>query len=45
MKDYQKKRIHDFISEKPSYHVQQSIIAIGSGGLTGKESEEATKHN
>ena len=43
MKDYQKKRIHDFISEKPSYHVQQSIIAIGSGGLTGKESEEATQ--
>ena len=43
MKDYQKKRIHDFIAEKPSYHVQQSIIAIGSGGLTGKESEEATQ--
>lgn len=43
VKDYQKKRIHDFISEKPSYHVQQSIIAIGSGGLTGKESEEATQ--
>lgn len=43
IKDYQKKRIHDFIAEKPSYHVQQSIIAIGSGGLTGKESEEATQ--
>ncbi|MGD9624305.1 MAG: FtsW/RodA/SpoVE family cell cycle protein [Arcobacter sp.] len=43
IKDYQKKRITDFISEKPSYHVQQSIIAIGSGGLTGKESEEATQ--
>ncbi|MCG3653647.1 FtsW/RodA/SpoVE family cell cycle protein [Aliarcobacter butzleri] len=44
IKDYQKKRIHDFIvAEKPSYHVQQSIIAIGSGGLTGKQSDEATQ--
>jgi len=41
--DYQKKRISDFMSEKPSYHVQQSIIAIGSGGLTGKERSEATQ--
>jgi rod shape determining protein RodA len=43
IKDYQKKRITDFVSEKPSYHVQQSIIAIGSGGLTGKLSEDATQ--
>lgn len=43
IKDYQKKRITDFLSEEPSYHVQQSIIAIGSGGLTGKQSEEATQ--
>jgi rod shape determining protein RodA len=43
IKDYQKKRIHDFISEKPSYHVQQSIIAIGSGGLLGKVKDEATQ--
>jgi len=41
--DYQKKRINDFLSDKPSYHVQQSIIAIGSGGLTGKEKDEATQ--
>ncbi len=41
--DYQKKRIEDFLSEKPSYHVQQSIIAIGSGGLAGKPKEEATQ--
>ncbi len=41
--DYQKKRIHDFLSEKPSYHVQQSIIAIGSGGFSGKPKEEATQ--
>jgi rod shape determining protein RodA len=41
--DYQKTRIIDFISEKPSYHVQQSIIAIGSGGLKGNSKEEATQ--
>jgi len=41
--DYQKIRINDFLSEKPSYHVQQSIIAIGSGGLTGKDRYEATQ--
>jgi len=43
IKDYQKKRISDFISEKPSYHVQQSIIAIGSGGLYGKDKNDATQ--
>ncbi len=41
--DYQKKRITDFMAEKPSYHVKQSIIAIGSGGLSGKASKEATQ--
>jgi len=41
--DYQKVRIKDFISEKPSYHVQQSIIAIGSGGMNGKSKDEATQ--
>ena len=41
--DYQKVRVNDFLSEKPSYHVQQSIIAIGSGGWTGKNKEEATQ--
>jgi len=41
--DYQKTRITDFLSEKPSYHVQQSIIAIGSGGMTGKSKDEATQ--
>ncbi len=41
--DYQKVRIKDFLSEKSSYHVRQSIIAIGSGGLTGKSKDEATQ--
>ncbi len=43
IKDYQKKRIKDFLSEKPSYQVQQSIIAIGNGGVVGKDTEEATQ--
>ncbi len=41
--DYQKKRISDFLGDKKSYHVRQSIIAIGSGGLKGKSKEEATQ--
>lgn len=41
--DYQKKRITDFLNEEPSYHVKQSIIAIGSGGISGKAVEEATQ--
>jgi rod shape determining protein RodA len=43
LKEYQKQRIADFVAEKPSYHVQQSIIAIGSGGLFGKDKEDATQ--
>ncbi len=43
LKGYQLKRISDFISEKPSYHVQQSIITIGSGGLLGKKKEESSQ--
>ena len=41
--DYQRQRLVDFVSEKPSYHVEQSIIAIGSGGFTGKEKDDATQ--
>ncbi|MFZ3053801.1 MAG: FtsW/RodA/SpoVE family cell cycle protein [Sulfuricurvum sp.] len=41
--DYQKQRLTDFIGEKPSYHVEQSIIAIGSGGFFGKEKADATQ--
>ncbi|NLY03464.1 MAG: rod shape-determining protein RodA [Campylobacter sp.] len=41
--DYQKKRISDFVSEEPSYHVKQSIIAIGNGGMSGRPKDEATQ--
>jgi len=42
LKPYQKKRIEDFLG-KPSYQVQQALIAIGSGGIEGKSKEEATQ--
>jgi rod shape determining protein RodA len=42
LKPYQKKRITDFIG-KPSYHVKQALITIGSGGLEGKSKEDATQ--
>jgi rod shape determining protein RodA len=42
LKPYQKQRIANFLGE-PSYHVQQSLIAIGSGGIRGQEREDATQ--
>ncbi|HHD82353.1 MAG TPA: rod shape-determining protein RodA [Campylobacterales bacterium] len=42
LKPYQKQRIANFIGE-PSYQVQQSLIAIGSGGMHGQEREDATQ--
>jgi len=41
--DYQKRRVTQFLNEKPSYQVNQSMIAIGSGGLFGKEMKDATQ--
>ena len=48
MKDYQKKRILAFIDPqsdpfKSAYHLIQSKIAIGSGGVTGKGFMEGTQ--
>ena len=42
LKPYQKQRVSNFIG-KPSYHVKQALIAIGSGGLEGQKKEEATQ--
>ena len=42
LKPYQKKRITDFVG-KPSYHVNQALIAIGSGGMEGQDKENATQ--
>jgi rod shape determining protein RodA len=41
--DYQKQRLTDFVGEKPSYHVEQSMIAVGSGGFFGKAKADATQ--
>ncbi|MDA3053051.1 rod shape-determining protein RodA [Campylobacter sp. JMF_01 NE2] len=41
--DYQKKRITDFLSEEHNYQVKQAVIAIGNGGIYGKNLEEATQ--
>jgi rod shape determining protein RodA len=41
--DYQKRRVSQFLQEKPSYQVHQSMIAIGSGGFFGKSKDEATQ--
>jgi len=40
--DYQKKRIENFLGH-PSYHVQQSMIAVGHGGINGVSKEKATQ--
>ena len=42
LKPYQKKRVSDFMG-KPSYHVRQALIAIGSGGLEGNSKEDSTQ--
>jgi len=42
LKPYQKKRIVDALN-KPSYQVRQALIAIGSGGLEGKNKDDATQ--
>jgi len=40
--DYQKKRIMNFLGHT-SYHVEQSIIAVGSGGISGVDKKNATQ--
>lgn len=48
LKPYQKKRIEVFLgagdSKKERYHIEQSMIAIGSGGLTGKGFLQGTQN-
>ncbi len=43
LKDYQKRRIVDFVSDKSPYQVNQALIAIGASGFLGKSKEEATQ--
>lgn len=41
--EYQAKRVQEFIATTPSHQVQQSLIAIGSAGWTGKSKENITQ--
>ncbi len=43
IKDYQRNRVTEFLSKEPGYQVKQSLIAIGSGGYSGKKKDEATQ--
>ncbi|RDU61179.1 FtsW/RodA/SpoVE family cell cycle protein [Helicobacter marmotae] len=43
LKDYQKRRIMDFVSDKSPYQVNQALIAIGASGAFGKSKEESTQ--
>lgn len=43
LQDYQLQRIEQYLSDKPQYQVQQSMIAIGSGGMFGKAIENSTQ--
>lgn len=45
LKPYQIERIAKLVNGEPSEQVKQSLIAIGSGGLTGKSKENATQAN
>ncbi|WP_245945612.1 FtsW/RodA/SpoVE family cell cycle protein [Helicobacter didelphidarum] len=45
LKPYQVDRIMKLVTGDTSTQVQQSLIAVGSGGLTGKSHEEATQAN
>lgn len=43
IKEYQRKRVMEFLKEEPAYQIKQSLIAIGSGGYSGKTKSEATQ--
>lgn len=43
LQSYQLERIEQFLSDKSQYQVKQSMIAIGSGGVKGKNIEDATQ--
>lgn len=43
LKGYQMDRIEQFLGPTPQHQVQQSMIAIGSGGFLGKDLESSTQ--
>jgi rod shape determining protein RodA len=45
MESYQSGRLLEFFGRKKSYNVEQALISIGSGGLTGKGWRQGTQHS
>lgn len=45
LKDYQKRRIMDFISDKSPYQVNQSLIAIGASGFLANQKRKQRNRN
>jgi rod shape determining protein RodA len=44
VKPYQEARVRSYFGRGRSYNVEQSLISIGSGGLTGKGWRQGTQH-
>jgi rod shape determining protein RodA len=44
MESYQSGRVLEYFGRKKSYNVEQSLISVGSGGLTGKGWRQGTQH-
>jgi rod shape determining protein RodA len=44
MESYQSGRLLEYFGRKKSYNVDQALISVGSGGLTGKGWRQGTQH-
>jgi rod shape determining protein RodA len=44
MESYQSGRLLEYFGRKKSYNVEQALVSIGSGGLTGKGWKQGTQH-
>jgi rod shape determining protein RodA len=45
MESYQSGRLLEYFGRRKGYNVEQSLISIGSGGLTGKGWRQGTQHS
>jgi len=45
MESYQSGRLLEFFGRRKGYNVEQALISIGSGGLTGKGWRQGTQHS
>ncbi|HEV7928358.1 MAG TPA: rod shape-determining protein RodA [Verrucomicrobiae bacterium] len=44
LESYQSGRVLEYFGRKKSYNVEQALISVGSGGLTGKGWRQGTQH-